>query len=170
MHRQERMPFRVLRRSITIPSYLHIMQIAWLCTKLEALKCQSAHYPSPRPISRQHYFLNPSQHEWGEDGSVGIWVIYPCACVVIAPDRMTQGQSNAREPDARLYGWVLLLILFRILIDDGTCSTTFNALGTRMHDQGHGLARPAHWQRSPGNDNKPIHFILWTLVYILVSR
>jgi hypothetical protein len=33
---------------------------------------------------------------------------------------------------------------FRILIDNDTCSTTFNASGTRTHDQDHGLVRPVH--------------------------
>jgi hypothetical protein len=42
--------------------------------------------------------------------------------------------------------WVSLATsnIFRILTDDATYSTTFNALGTRTLDQGHGHARPAH--------------------------
>src|SRR5713101_4176217 len=33
---------------------------------------------------------------------------------------------------------------FRILTNDGTHSTTLNALGMRTHDQGYGLVRPTY--------------------------
>ena len=111
MHCQEMMP--LLRRNNPLYRHQHIMRIPRLYTNLEVPKCPPTRYPPPFQllISQQLYSLNPSQHVWGEDGSVGIWVVYPCACAVTAPDWMTQGQSDAWELDARLYGWVLLPIV-----------------------------------------------------------
>ena len=88
------------------------MQISWLYTNLEVLKCWPTHYPPPQLINQQLYSSNLSQHMWGEDRSAGIWAAYPCAYAVTARDQMTLGQFDARELDARLYGWVLLLPIF----------------------------------------------------------
>jgi len=105
-------PLQLINQQCNTPVYLHLIQIPQLYTNLEILKCQPTHYPPPQPINQQLYSSNLSQHVQGKDGSIGIWAAYPCACVVTVPDQMTLGQFDAKEPDARLYGWVLLLSIF----------------------------------------------------------